>query len=385
MSTAVGKAPDAGPIIGECTSSRVRIMITGPRETKKYHGIAGVYLDESCIQCISFRLHTDFDNTGMAIFNGLICGLQYQYRIGVRKISSKHTILEDLVDLPQYSFSVHKTDETECSVNLISNRYFVDRFLRQSDHAFKHLLNVDANIFCGNMVENASSDMYRKIFNSERYLQKLTCSSPSFMVAGKSDNLDISSRCLYQSYQVLHSPLMELSTHGKPLDFLSHWYYTYTIGCCDFFMMDIKDESIEQNQFMAMCTFLDKSSTRIKCIVTASPIIGQNGWQKKNQSKILDLCILNGPVVILSGSSESCVYVHPWKGKNVYQVCSGAVFNPFPVAAHSNIQILSTQVSKYRLSTSVTSRCLITTEMLTVQVIGRKGRILDQTEIKFNP
>jgi len=398
-----GVAPEVGPIVGECSGGAVRIVVAGRQvDCQKYEGIAAVYLMHVCVSSKTFRLHADFDRTGLVVFTGLTRTMQYHYRAGVRKKGSKNSVQQDLMSLPLYSFTVHAADTTiPCNINLFSNRFVGEQglFLRQSERGVKtlidHKTSADINIFCGGTVHEDPdlplTRVYRQVLTSPA-IRNILANVPSLMSPGQTD-LDISdfrkqylSHRAYQSYQALHAPLMELNDKGVPVDFPTHWYYQYCVGCCSFFVTDTITErlpntimSLEQQQ--AIVSFLTSTEDKgVRCIVMSQPFMGDGGLAKvyhRQQNAIMDAMAKSPhPVVLLCGSTNGSrvdSYQLNNTNKMIHQVCVGSMFKPFNEQTQRMPDIVgrvSVMPSNYH---NTVTRCSVSPEELTIELFGRKG------------
>lgn len=83
----------------------------------------------------------------------------------------------------------------------------------------------------------------------------------------------------YSIYQMSHSPLPSLDEDGTRLAGMPHhWWYTFSDGCCDFFVLDTRteryqdEEIIGQDQMRALKDWLADGSGQVKIICSAVPV-----------------------------------------------------------------------------------------------------------------
>ena len=479
------KTLTVGPILGSVTGSNARIFGRGKYEQytqalfkcwnslfdKKLHyfGIAKIRAggELNFQRPKIFRINPNFDMTGVVIFNNLLTEQDYEYQIGWVKCYRKN--LENLEgerfdwsNVPTYKFKTAATDsDRNRSFILGSCRYllrilgsslFDDRgdktfrsILRQIDSgvATDGLIMVGDQIYADDLNFIAADQKIHQFFKryqeafSQPYIRKLMAQVPTYMTlddheiednwpskASEKDLVTLFPVAIhaYMTYQLSHSPLFELSEDkskitGTPTKF----WYTFSDGCCDFFITDTRTERylsdeeterqiISSQQMQAIKTWLTNDSGRIKFIASSVPFFPDSKTKNSDKwsgflsqrTELIDFIFRNKikPVIFLSGDvhcSMSAELICPEQPNfKIISVVSSAFFWPYAHTQASSFQLdgtLKTYSShSYKLvnvspvySNDNFTRVSVEKESLgksnlKVEVFSRKGKLIHTKE-----
>jgi len=157
----------------------------------------------------------------------------------------------------------------------------------------------------------------------------------------------------YQIYQCSHSPLFLSNADGRIDGLLQKFWYTFTDGCSDWFVMDSRTERllssqspkmINQGQLNALLTWINDGSDKIKMIVTSVPFVpdldsdSDDKWGAfpEQRTVILDaISALSNPKIVFISGDVHCSFTAEIKYKDrktpiAYQVVSSSFFWPYP-------------------------------------------------------
>ena len=347
--------PTIGPILGarvyEERSVQQHITVRGKDEWSDQTCVIKLESDdgrETRLFRIPISKHARNDRIGKLVLKGLSFDTNYKYRIGI--LQGKHTITElrhakfkngvtgtfitrnprasvtrfvfgscchrSLIGINQADDAAFKTmceqwvgDEhvRDDFIMMLGDQIYGDHYNKRGLLAtmpilqkYKHKLNLEHYL-----------DHYRTAF-SKRYKRKVMASIPAYMIFDDHevhndwgtekflrDTTDY--RILqdalhaYGLYQVSHPEVkpadLKRIAFGKTLP-KAKYYYEFSHGKGDFFVMDTRYEKIPQGQMVstvqmtALKAFLDRGHDRVKFIVSSVPMLPDAQLSKFNQ--ILD-------------------------------------------------------------------------------------------------
>ena len=452
-----------GPIVGATTPDTVRIWGRGELERiqsgpRRCFGIARIRSQNGRYSAPKFfKMNPNFDLTGIVIFNNLNPQERYNYQIGwffsdlePDELSARDF---DWEKIATYHFTTAKAQEDEpISFVFGSCRYLLrlfggSFFDNRGDKTFRSILEQisggrpldqimmlgdqiyadDLNILSNDKTLDEYYGRYRDAF-SQPHIRELMSQTPTYMTLDDheiEDNwpADSSDRDwmvkypaaihAYQTYQISHSPLFEVSGDritGVP----DHFWYQFSNGCADFFVTDCRTERylatdiaereiISQEQMEALQNWLTDGSGRIKFMLSSVPVFPESkasnddkwGGFPTQRSELLDLIREEKipRVVFLSGdvhSTFSCELVSRPKTPNfkIISLTSSPYFWPYPHNPRRAFKLTGTISStisgiEYDVvnagkvyATDNFSRVTADPNGVKMEVYGRKGNLL---------
>ncbi|WP_052260960.1 alkaline phosphatase D family protein [Photobacterium gaetbulicola] len=294
------KAMTVGPIIGHTGNYDARIWgrakyKAGKKATvRRAHGIARIRpvagTGETNWAVRLFKMNPNFDMTGVAIFSGLAADTEYQYQAGWFFSEAEPENIDTLAEfdwsrIAESSFRTASDDRTQARelafgscryfLKLLGGKFFtdngdktfrsivnqieggrrLDRFLMLGDQIYAD----DLNIVAPDQTADEYCTRYREAF-SQPHLRRLMGMVPTYMMLDDheiEDNWpkhasprDMRSKYFhamraYSAYQQAHSPLMQLDGSGKLSRTHAAHHYTFSDGCCEFFVADTRTERNE--------------------------------------------------------------------------------------------------------------------------------------------
>lgn len=278
MSTVKVLKPTVGPIVGEATNKHLRIFIRGEN---LYHdgffsdtdysesGVCQLAEDpefKEGLQTRVFKLHKQYDYTGIAIFSDLTPSKTYYYRIGYGQggFSYFYTSNFDWSDIAVDSATIHSDDELKPVSFLLGSCRYANRTLGawmgddQGDKTLRTAWQeagaqdgeIDFTLFCGDQIYADDTNnvafqedwsvkdfqrKYRHMFNKKNF-NKLCRNIPTYMIMddheiednwpdSRNDNRFnrdsqqfVNAINYYQAYQASHSPLFKVASDAVDLD-----------------------------------------------------------------------------------------------------------------------------------------------------------------------
>jgi alkaline phosphatase D len=215
----------------------------------------------------------------------------------------------------------------------------------------------------------------------------------------------------YSIYQMSHSPLGELNEQGTRLAGVpNHFWYQFSDGCCDFFVLDTRTERrnqteiISHGQMRELKQWLSSGTERVKVIVSSVPLFpdfidpssdkwsGFLGQRDELLNYIHDLKIRR--VVTLSGDVHTSMSVQLESEVDpdfqIVSVVSSPFYWPYPHPSPKDFQLEGRLQSNspygYRLAEGTTpvstenfTRLTIDLDKVEVEVFGRKGGKIGDT------
>ena len=448
-----------GPILGATSTASARLWGRGEVQetasgTRRCFGIAR--LREAGSQAWSkpqfFKLNPNFDMTGLTVFDKLTEAAVYKYQAGWFfsdvELPDLGSLSVEWSDSDSGTFTTASGDQNttrsyifgSCRylLKLFGGSWFDDRgdktfrsILKQIDSGRKThgLLMVGDQIYADDLnflLPDVTIDQYyaryRDVFSQE-YVRRLMGIVPTYMTLDDHEIEDnwpskASTRDwimkypvaihAYLTYQLSHSPVF-VSSNGRITGVPDHLWYTFSDGCCDFFVMDTRTERslqrdaskrqiIGDEQHEALKSWLTDASPRVKLIVSAVPFFPDSKRRSSDtwsgflhqRTDLLQFIENNRPkkVVFLSGDVHCSMSAELHAGKpslfKVISVVSSAFFWPYPHARASQFQLKgSLDVSgqrRYHItnaspvdSTDNFTRLTVRPKSLKVEVFSRKG------------
>lgn len=281
----------------------------------------------------------------------------------------------------------------------------------------------DLNVIAPDTRVDQFLERYRSVFSQEN-VRQLMARVPTYMIlddheiednwpakASDQDRVTLYPKAIhaYQIYQCSHSPLFEVED-GRIDGTLTHFWYRFSDGCADWFVMDVRTERniaagrmINESQMDALLTWLADGSNRVKFVVSSVPVFPDSAndsadkWNAfpAQRTKILDHIRKNriSKVVFVSGDVH-CSFVSELKIPSdptlkIYSVISSSFFWPYPHAKQTDFlfdaNIVAGQATyKCRLVSAVHSddnfaRIDVSPKQVTVRYYERKGKALGKT------
>lgn len=323
-----------GPIIGETTTSRVRIWGRGAPSVvdggpRRCFGVVRfkVYGDDDSqyLKPRYFKMNPNFDMTGIAIIDRLTPNSYYEYQMGYfySDVELMDAPAQD-IEWEKSNYGYFKTasdDDAQPrtfaigSCRYLLNTFFGDFFDDRGDKTFRSIIRQiendeieydqlimmgdqiyadDLNILNPAVTISEFYKRYRDAF-SQQYLRKLMSQTSTYMTL---DDHEIENNWpenssskdwktlfpnavhAYQTYQLSHSPVIPIRS-GRLRGTLQKMWYKYTDGCCDIFVTDTRTERrlgsvdereiISTQQMQGLKRWLNDGSGRVKIIVTSVP------------------------------------------------------------------------------------------------------------------
>lgn len=459
-----------GPLLGYTTDVQARVWLRGDLQlTSDGHGRAfGVaqVRQKGSKKFGATRyipLHPHFDMTGVLVLTGLKAQTEYEYRAGWFLADTEMENLDDtqLLDWSDITPVEFRSGTTKSALPrsyvIGSCRYLLKLFGgsfwdERGDKIFRSILDqitsgrtVDACLMIGDQIyaddlkglgQDASVDdyllRYRTVF-SQKYFRALTARVPTYMIlddheiednwptkASDKDWVTLYPAAIhaYQIYQCSHSPLFDVDNNGRITGTLNRFWYTFQDGCCDWFMMDCRNERIwspdpakrqmvSENQMKALLYWLGNGSGRAKMIVTSVPffpdlkteIEDKWGGFVRERTRILDFILDQKirKVVFVSGDvhcSFSAELSSPQDPDfKIISVVSSSFFWPYPHMSESSFvlkgRLPSDSGNVYEVarasrvnSTDNFARLDVGEDGVSISYYERKGELLGKTIVR---
>ncbi len=335
------KYPTVGPILGEATHSRVRLMIRGELEwsggfPRRCHGVIRLRKNgaKEYGKPKYFKLNPNFDMCGVAIVEGLDAEALYDYQMGwlFSDVDSADIDVEGVMDWSDAAAATFRTGSKDKAreravvagscrymLKLLGGYWFDDRgdktfrsigrLLDSKKTAFDQLIMVgdqiyadDLNIVGADKHSDEYLQRYREVF-TQPHIRWLMQQIPTYMTLddheiednwpAKSTPKDFVTKFpaamhAYQTYQMSHSPCLEV-VDGRLVGTPNKLWYSYSDGCLDVFAMDTRTERqledderqiISDQQLDALKDWMDDGSGSVKLILSAVPIVGSESKDK---------------------------------------------------------------------------------------------------------
>lgn len=474
------KVPEVGPIIGTTGAYEIRIFLAAPqneaREAVALGGqiTAAAKLSTSSgetISPITTVMKPEFDYSGVIGFTGLTPDTEYRLKCGWYVVSAKDRGKEKEMLKGTLNFkNSAKTKFTTASINPREERSFVfgscryllkfhtkkdlSLFDGRGDKTFRsilgqireHGMKTDLCLMLGDQIYSDDLNVlhfddevqefvarYRDAF-SQPYLRQLMSSVPTSMILDDHEiqdnyprNFDrkkrntrlMSALHAYQIYQASHSTLFPIDkTNGSILGTPTKYWYTFSSGCSQWFIMDVRTERkisedargpnriVSQEQMDALKEWLmDGAGTKVKFVATSVPVYpvvrtSKDKWSgfPRQKAELLEFIFENKipKVCFLSGDIHNSVSMElQCDGHKIHSVVSSPFFWPIPTHFPSELiksgnfklmngRVLSTVSTSKVIIESNFTRVNVAPKGITVKVYSRKGDLLDTSEYKFD-
>ncbi|HVL01085.1 MAG TPA: alkaline phosphatase D family protein [Dongiaceae bacterium] len=397
--------PTVGPIVGHTTHNEARLWFRGRFEATQPNGY------RRCFGAVRWReqnqnwlgqrvgkLSPNFDMTGVFPLLQLKPFTIYEYQAGWFLVDSELDSVQkiqfewDALPVQQFRTGVDTINAPQ-SVVVGSCRYLLklfggEIFDDRGDKTFHSILvqhrarPLDAVLMVGDQIyaddlSFVSPDKklgqflerYQIVF-SQDHIRRLMSEVPTYMILDDheiEDNWPIKATGkdmttlyphaihAYQIYQCSHSPVFDLDKQGWVAGTPTHFWYTFSQGCADWFVMDTRTERlwhpdetrrqmIKSTQMTALLQWLADGSGRVKMVVSSVPFIPdlQNdaddkwGAYRAERSQILDFILESQirRVVFVSGDVH-CSFTTEINSPDdpqfkVHGIVSSSLFWPYP-------------------------------------------------------
>ncbi len=332
------QVPTIGPIIGYTTPNQTRIFLRGKdeRQGTEFQRCFGavrwrVADSKDWTRPIFNKLSPNFDMTGVFVLDGLSPSTKYEYQAGwfyadselemVQILDERQLEWPDQTDGSQMSFRTSTLDINVARSYVVGScRYLLrlfggawfddrgDKVFRSILQQIEEELHIDALLMIGDQIYaddlnfvspdtrlDQFLERYRNVFSQEN-ICKLMAQVPTYMIlddheiednwpskATKRDWVTLYPHAIhaYQIYQCSHSPLFSAREDGRIDGTLSHFWYQFSDGCADWFVMDSRTERklsksgermISDVQMAGLLNWLIDGSGRVKFVVTSVPV-----------------------------------------------------------------------------------------------------------------
>lgn len=324
--------PTVGPIVGQNTNDYLRIMVRGDeRYEDKQKGFLLLSDNENFLnaETMQFKIHPNYDYTGVAIIPKLEAKKTYYYKVGI--IIEEHTntlwetvfgndVIDNMGEFPPHKIKILSNNEDDPTTFVAGScRYVFEgagiyAFDKQSDKTYRTINKLiengeeiefmlhmgdqiyadDLNVFMPDTKLGHFFNKYRNVFSTPHF-SELVSKIGNYMTlddheiendwplqkSAHDKNMYFAAMTSYQAYQMSHSPV--ISVEGNRLAKTpKKWWYEFSSGCADFFVTDTRTERsvVEGNSWMinneqmeALKEFLLNKKDRVKCVVTATPFL----------------------------------------------------------------------------------------------------------------
>ena len=448
-------SPTVGPIVGYTTANEVRLWFRGKFELvgeSEYRRCFGLLRyrqsgDKVWSQPLFNKMSANFDMTCVLGVKNLIANTLYEYQAGwifadsdLEKISQTTA---DFYSWPAeqdtYSFQSASDNSTDSRSYIIGScRYLLKTFFGnifddRGDKVFDSILKqhtkapVNGIVMMGDQIYADDLNFlkpdtklpefllrYRTVF-SQKYIQKLMSNIPTYMIlddheiednwpekATEKDRITVYPHAIhaYQIYQCSHSPLFSSDLSGRIEGTLQKFWYTFSDGCSEWFVMDSRTERvinkqksimIGQDQLLALTEWIRQKNGKTKLIVTSVPFAPDMTSEKNDKwgafsdqrDIILDVIYKESDhrIIFLSGDvhcSFAAKIFHKSQAQPVaYQVVSSSFFWPYPHAKKGDFETHSSLITQNQISEY---SAVITTDVFSDDGFCRID--IDETQIK---
>jgi alkaline phosphatase D len=402
-------APSVGPIVGYTTDRQTRLFLRGHAQKEGSNM-------RRCFGVVRWRvagvkkwsapqfnnLSHNFVMTGVLVIDALKADTEYEYQCGWffadAELERIESLPEDQLEwqIPSSAFKTSvAVDSRPRSYAVGSCRYMLrlfggtifddrgDKVFRSINQQIDAGRDVDALLMIGDQIYaddlNAVApdtrvdqflDRYRTVFSQE-HVRRLMSRVPTYMIlddheiednwpakATEQDRVTLYPKAIhaYQIYQCSHSPLFT-ADDGRIDGTLTHFWYRFSDGCADWFVMDVRTERqlpqrrmINDSQMKALLDWLNDGSGRIKFVVTSVPFIpdtsndSSDKWNAfpDQRAQILEHIRAHAiqKVIFVSGdvhcSFVSELKVGPGSNLKIHSIVSSSFFWPYPHSKQSD-------------------------------------------------
>ncbi|MDP3290754.1 MAG: alkaline phosphatase D family protein [Sulfuricurvum sp.] len=464
-------SPTLGPIVGHTTSNEARIWFRGEFQDAL---IEGTY--RRCFGVVRWRekgkdwnkhkvgkLSPNFDMTGVFSIQGLVPKTIYEYQCGWLFVESELDAISQSInfnwsDVDLFNFKSATDNYTSTNsfivgscrylLKLFGGKFFDDR----GDKTFRSILEqhennpIDAVLMIGDQIYaddlnfiapdkriDQFFERYQTAF-SQPHIRSLMSRIPTYMIlddheiednwpnkARKKDMTTLYPTAIhaYQIYQCSHSPVFNLDNNGLMSGTPTRFWYSFTNGCTDWFIMDVRteriwDEAVDQRQMIkkaqmeALINWLSDNSGRAKMIVSSVPFIpdlksdvdDKWGGFLRERTSILNYIFQNNikKVAFISGDVHCSFTIEltspDYPSAKILGIISSSLFWPYPhmessdfttngtLAVSGKENFILTNPSKI-YSIDNFARIDVDGSGVSVSYYERKGKLLDET-IRMN-
>ncbi len=462
-----------GPILGATTGRSARVWGRGALELldgdpRRCFGVVRVRPASSSHfrQPVFCKMNPNFDMTGLVLLEDLIPEKEYVYEMGY---FFSDLDLDDLgADYPLNWDDIAAIAFRSAAEDTIRARSFVfgscryllrlfggSWFDKRGDKTFRAILGqidqgvqTDLVLMTGDQIYaddlafiapdqtlDAFNERYRDAF-AQPHIRKLMSRVPTYMTLDDHEIEDAwpanatakdfvikypAAIHAYQTYQMSHSPLLPMVSDNHMSGVPEKYWYTFSDGCCDFFVSDVRTERYLSNdvhmrrimsdeQLQALMGWLADGSGQVKCVVTSVPFFpdpisssdGEDKWAGflRQRDELLDLvCEEEIPrVVFLAGdyhfSMKSELSSPDKPGFKILSIISSSFFWPYPHGSLRSYQVsgpLATLSdhnyevvnSSAAVATDNFTRVTVDREQLGMEIFSRKGDLLGKFVYRF--
>lgn len=395
-----------GPIVGYTTTNQSRIWFRGKFEAtgeSSYRRCFGVLRyrkkgENQWSNPLFNKMSPNFDMTCVLNIANLEPETLYEYQVGWILIDAELEAFSKIADSqfewPEVIYTVQSGTDKKTSTRTYavgSCRYMLKTFLGEifddrGDKTFRSILNqhekqrfhgvmmVGDQIYADDLNLVSPDDelieflhRYHIVFGQE-YIQKLMATVPTYMIlddheieddwpakATQKDKLTLYPKAIhaYQIYQCSHSPLFTADKDGRIEGTLQKFWYTFSDGCVEWFVMDCRTERIltknlwqmvKAEQLQALISWITNGSKLVKMIVTSVPLVpdldSESGdkWSAfpEQRAQILQaIDSVHNPKIVFVSGDVHCSYVAQITKSGqqkplAYQIVSSSFFWPYP-------------------------------------------------------
>lgn len=317
--------PTVGPILGYTTPENVRIFMRGEADNN-YPVFAGIRHrkvgDDAWSAGVYSRLNAQCDMAGTLVLTSLSADTHYEYQAGWFSTSTQDQTPETVAKLslqwPEttYTFKTaspernrthryvvgscrylrltlgipsapHLGDEIFSAIGSLSDNHGLDGLLMVGDQVYVD----DLNIVAPDREYSSITRKYRAAF-SQPHIRTLMATTPTYMILDdheiednwptKQDPYDkhlyANAIRAYETYQCSHSPTHQLTPAGDINYKLDQYWYAFSNGDTDWFVMDCRTERtlsgsdksmIGPEQEQALLQWLTNSTAKVKFVVSS--------------------------------------------------------------------------------------------------------------------
>ena len=401
-----------------------------------------------------FKLNPVFDFTGVTVFRNLQSDTDYEYEIGAIAAEAEFDELDTIE--PQWD-AAHRVSFRTASDDKLASRSFVfgscryllrlfggtffdsrgDKTFRSINRQIEEGRRVDQILMLGDQIYADDLNFVRPDQNIDEYFERyrdafsqdhftnLVRRVPTYMTlddheiednwpAGRTGGDTLrkfpAAMHAYLTYQLSHSPLFLYDGSGRLTGRPDRYWYTFSDGCCDFFVTDTRTERlydddgnrvriIDHVQMQALKDWLSDGSERVKLVATAVPFFpdlagtGRDRWDSftGQRNEILDYIRTKKipKVAFLSGdvhSSMSAELRHRSdRDFRVVSVVSSPFYWPYRHSKAGDFKLTGNLhgANAYVVasgaavqSTDCFTRVTVTASRIDVEFFGRKGERL---------
>ena len=293
----------------------------------------------------------------------------------------------------------------------------------------------DLSFIAPDITLDAYNERYREAF-SQPYIRELMSRVPTYMILDDHEIEDAwpanatakdfvvkypAAIHAYQTYQSSHSPLLPMSETNLLVGVPQKYWYTFSDGCCDFFVTDVRTERflgddpltrriMSDQQLQALKDWLADGSGQVKFVVTSVPLSPdpvslsdrEDKWGgfTRQRGELLDWIYEEAipRVVFLAGDyhfSMKSEVISPGKPDfKLLSIVSSSFFWPYPHGSLRGYQVsgplpamsdhqYEVVNSSSAVSTDNFTRVTADLQQLKIETFSRKGDPISAFEYSF--